>query len=473
MSPLEQLRESLGDSVVTTPAELERVAYDGMKVAFSAEALILIRERNEVGTVLSLANQHRVPVTVRGAASTLTGAAAPRFGGWVLDLSLLKEFEIDRKNAICRAQAGAVVADIQSAAEAEGLFYPPDPSSKKFCTIGGNIACNAGGMRCVKYGVTRDYVVSLRGFLPTGEAVSWGRDVRKYAVGYNLRDLWIGQEGTLGVVTDATLRLVPKPETTFGLIAAFASEEKALDSITSILAEGHVPAISEFIDTASVSGAEKASGKSFFAGLPGRPLALIQLDGPNELVHRDRKIWEQWASEQAEAYRILESPEEQEEMWEIRRGCSSAMFELGDSKLNEDVTVPLTRQVELMRIVADLRKRFSVAIAVFGHAGDGNLHVNIMYHEANQREKEAAREALGQLLEAVVSIGGVISGEHGIGLAKSPFIRLQLSPVEIETMLRIKKALDPNGILNPGKIFEPFEVWNQPKVKVRLPWDHR
>lgn len=470
----QELRKVLPEERVSTdPAVLERYAYDGLKVAFRADAVITVEKDDEVGKVLRLANRERIPVTVRGAGSTLTGAAAPRLGGWVIDLTRLNRCTIDSRNAMAHVGAGTIVADLQTAAEAVGFFYPPDPSSRKFCTVGGTIACNAGGMRCVKYGVTRDYVLALEGFLPTGEAVSWGKAVRKFATAYNMRDLWIGSEGTLGVVTGATLRLIPKPPSTWGMVVAFPGERDALSAIVGMLRDGNIPAICEFIDVASVRGAEKASGQPFFAGRPGRSLALVQLDGSEDQVHSEAMVWRAWAQRLGEAFEEMGTPETQEVLWEIRRGCSSAMFELGDRKLNEDVVVPLDRQAELMDLVEDLRKRHAVSIAVFGHAGDGNLHVNIMYHEADAGERERSRNALQELMEGVIALGGAISGEHGIGLAKSPFLDLQFRKAELQAMKNIKSALDPNHILNPGKIFEPFEVWNEPKVEVRLPWDHR
>ncbi|MFP6900813.1 MAG: FAD-binding oxidoreductase, partial [Opitutales bacterium] len=210
-SGLTALRAALGDVVSTAEDDLRRVSFDAMKMAFSLEAVVTPASEEQIGELLRLANEFGVPVTTRGAGSSLTGSAAPVQGGWVLDLSRMNAFAIDRDERICVAQPGAVVADIQAEAEKVGLFYPPDPSSKKFCTIGGNVACNAGGLRCVKYGVTRDYVRALNGFLPTGEKVRWGRATRKFATGYNIRDLWIGSEGTLGIVTEVTLGLVLKP----------------------------------------------------------------------------------------------------------------------------------------------------------------------------------------------------------------------------------------------------------------------
>ena len=470
---LKALRAALGERVRTDPDSLYRHSFDGMRLAFAHEADIAVDAPEQVGEVLRLANAHRVPVTTRGGGTSLTGSASPARGGWVLLMGGLTDLRIDPVNRFAHVGPGVIVSDLQELARAQGLFYPPDPSSIRYCTVGGNIACNAGGMRCLKYGVTRDYVVALRGYLPTGEAVTFGRDVKKFATGYNLRDLWIGSEGTLGVVTGATLRLIPNPGAVWSLLAAFPDERTALDAVREAVEGGLGPAILEFLDRPSVRGAEAAFGHPVFEGMPGRSLLLLQLDGSPAEVEASREKVLEWVHARAEAFRPAPAEEDAAKLWEIRRACSSAMFELGDSKLNEDVVVPIDRQADLIDAVAAIRERHRVAVAVFGHAGDGNLHVNLMYHRDDPGEAARAREAVGELMERVVALGGAISGEHGVGLAKTPFLDLQLAPAEIAAMRRIKEALDPNDILNPGKIFEPYEVWDKEKEEYRFPWDHR
>ncbi|MEM0965905.1 MAG: FAD-linked oxidase C-terminal domain-containing protein [Verrucomicrobiota bacterium] len=470
---LEDLRSALGERVRTDEESLYRNSFDGMRLAFDHDADIQVDHPDQVQTILRLANHHHIPITVRGSGSSLTGSASPACGGWVILLDHLRNLSIDPTNRFAHAEPGVIVQDLQAKALEEGLFYPPDPSSLKYCTVGGNIACNAGGMRCVKYGVTRDYVVALEGFLPTGEAVTFGRNVRKFATGYNLRDLWVGSEGTLGVVTKATLRLIRAPEASWSLIAAFPTERLSLEAVQSLCNSGIEPSIVEFLDIPSVTGAEASFQRPIFEGMPGRSLLLIQIDGSSEEVDRSSDQLLKWAQKHAEAFRPAPNEESAEELWEIRRACSGAMFELGDSKLNEDVVVPLHRQVDLIDAVQKIRDEHRISVAVFGHAGDGNLHVNIMHHREDSAESERARQGLGELMEEVIELGGAISGEHGVGLAKSPFLRLQLSEAEISAMKKIKNALDPNNILNPGKIFEPYEVWNQEKENYRFPWDRR
>ena len=470
---LRALRRMLGSAVVTDPARLYPASMDGMKLSFPFEALIRVRRQEEVGQVLALANRHGVPVTVRGGGSSLTGSAAPRLGGWVVDLSRLKRIRVDAETGMAQVGAGAVIADIQAAAAAKGWFYPPDPSSKQYSTIGGNIACNAGGLHGAKYGVTRDYVLALEGYLPTGEHVRWGRAVRKYAAGYNLRDLWIGSEGTLGVVTSATLRLIPLQPERWTLVAAFKDETAALGAVRSLLGRRLVPAILEFIDSLSVRCAEEATGTVLFDAARGKPLLLVEVDGTEESVARERACVEAWAKEGAMAWSATSDRGEAEKLWSVRRKCSPAMFRMGDSKLNEDIVVPLAKQVEFARRLAVLSRKFRLAMPTFGHAADGNFHVNIMYHRADMQEARRARSAVQALMELVVSLGGAITGEHGIGLAKTPFLRLGASDAEIRAMRAVKTALDPRGILNPGKLFEPYEVWNRKRENVKFAWDHR
>jgi len=275
----------------------------------------------------------------------------------------------------------------------------------------------------------------------------------------------------LGVITSATLRLIPLPEATWSLMAAFPDERTALNAVRSIIETGIRPAVLEFLDRPSVRGAEATFKCPIFDGMPGRSLLLIQLDGSEADVETTKARLLEWSRKNAEAFRPAPG-EEAEKLWEIRRACSGAMFELGDSKLNEDVVVPLHKQADLIDEVERIREHHKVAIGVFGHAGDGNLHVNIMHHREDPDESRRAREALGELMEAVVKLGGAISGEHGVGLAKSPFLSLQLGEAEVATMKKIKDALDPNGILNPGKIFDTYEVWDKKKEVYRFPWDH-
>ncbi len=470
---LRALRRKLPGRVQVDRESRFRASLDNLRLSFLPQAVVTVREPEEVGAVLRLADRYAIPVTARGAGSSATGSAVPVRGGWVLDLSALDSIEIDPVARIARVGVGAVTAQFQEQVEAQGLFFPPDPSSKKYATIGGNIACNAGGMRCVKYGVTRDYVLGLEGYYANGSRFQLGLPLKKYVSGLNLRDLMIGSEGTLGIVTSAALKLIPKPARRWTALYAFKSEAAALKAVVGLFQEGIDPSILEFLDRQSVGCAEAYTGQAMVAGLKRPSILLIELDGSAGEVRRQRDLLRAYMAERAAAHREARTEAAAEKLWQLRRTCSQSMFSLADTKLNEDVVVPIGQQAELIRYTLKLKKEIGLATPTFGHAGDGNLHVHIMYNRGSAEEGRRAKAGIKRLMQKVIDLGGVITGEHGIGLAKAPFLAMQHSPSEIAAMRAVKEALDPKGILNPGKIFEPFEVWDHEPVDVRLPWDHR
>lgn len=469
----ERLKSTFHTITSTDEDAIFQNSFDSLKVSFRPEACIQPTTADQIGPILSLANEGSVPVTVRGVGSSLTGSATPIKGGWVLDVSKLNHIKIDPINRIADVGCGAVVKDIQDAAKKLNLFYPPDPSSYKWCTIGGNIACNAGGLRCVKYGVTRDYILSLKGYLPTGEFVEWAKPVRKFATGFNIRDLWIGSEGMLGIITSASLKLIPHPQERLTFLLGFDSETDALNSVMNLLQTNITPSIIEFIDSLSVKGAEETVGKQFFEGLSNPSVLLLEIDGDAQSLKKDSQAVLDWANQSTHYLMVASNEEEAEELWTVRRKCSGAMFKLGDSKLNEDVVVPLHQLPSLMAYVEKLRNNQKVPIAVFGHAGDGNLHVNIMYYREDEDMVQRAIYCLDHVMEKVIELNGAISGEHGVGLAKSHFIGKQLKPVQLKLMQSIKKSFDPNGILNPGKWFEAFSPWEHKRLDHQFPWDKK
>ncbi|MDQ8195378.1 FAD-binding oxidoreductase [Coraliomargarita sp. SDUM461004] len=470
---MKALRKRLGDRVAEDDNSRFNASLDNLRLSVLPHAVIQVQAADEVAVVLKLANKYGVPLTCRGAGTSATGSAVPIHGGWVLDLSALNRIEINPVARIATVGAGVVTADLQAQVEALGLFFPPDPSSKKYSTLGGNIACNAGGMRCVKYGVTRDYVLGLEGVLADGSPFQFGLPLKKYVSGLNLRDLLIGSEGTLGVITAANLKLIPKPEKRWTGMFAFKSEAAALKAVVGLFQAGVNPSILEFLDRQSVGCAERYTGKKIFEGQPRSSILLIELDGCSVEVREQRKRLLEYMLEVAAAYREARSELQAEKLWQVRRTCSQSMFSIADTKLNEDVVVPIEKQAELIRYTLALKKEIGLATPTFGHAGDGNLHVHIMYNRASQSDAEKAQAGIEKLMQKVVDLGGVITGEHGIGLAKSPFMAMQHTAPEIAVMRSVKQALDPLGILNPGKIFDPFEVWDHELVDVTLPWDHR
>ncbi len=482
-SPLPKLLKALGPSQVRKDADsLKAASIDNLRLSFLPEAVIFPADNESIAKTLKLANEALVPITIRGAGTSTTGSASPVQGGWVIDLSKWNKVKIDPAAGIAYAQPGATIASINQAAEKKGWLYPPDPSSHKFATIGGTIACNAGGMRGAKYGVTRDYVMGLEGFLPTGEFVRWGADLRKFAAGYNLRDLWIGSEGMLGIITGTVLKLLPKPQSRVTLLATYKTEAHALDAVKAILTDRIVPSVLEFLDRQTVEctlRSEAAKGETLLANLLNAPnpthapaLLLIELDGHPAQVAEDKARLSLALKKNLLCLQEAATEDQTTQLWAIRRRCSKAMFQMGDTKLNEDVVVPLRAQKELLRYTLQLKKETGLATPTFGHAADGNFHVHLMYNREDPAQSKAAERGVQLLMEKVVSLGGAITGEHGIGLAKSAFLRLQHGQAEIAAMIRIKKALDPNGILNPGKIFQPFPVWKHTPIKVHLPWDN-
>lgn len=469
---LKALKRKLTACVRTDESSRFTASLDNMRLSFMPDAVIKVSEAVQVGQALKIAYRYGIPVTTRGAGSSATGSAVPVRGGWVLDLSGLTDMTIDPVARMATVGAGVVTADLQAAAEQQGLFYPPDPSSKKYSTMGGNIACNAG-LRCVKYGVTRDYVLGLEGFLADGSPVKLGLPLKKYVSGLNLRDLWIGSEGTLGVLTSATVRLVSLPEKRWTGMFAFKSEAAALKAVVGLLKAGVQPSILEFLDRQSVGCAERYTGSVIFPGYSRSSILIIELDGRPAEVREQRSKLIAFMDTAALAKREARNDAAAEKLWQVRRTCSQSMYSLADTKLNEDVVVPLEKQAALIRYTLQLKKEIGLATPTFGHAGDGNLHVHIMYNRSNKDEARQAKKGIRQLMEKVVELGGVITGEHGIGLAKIPFMEIQHTKAEIDAMRAVKKALDPKGILNPGKIFDAFEVWDHETVKVELPWDHR
>ncbi|MFT5622981.1 MAG: glycolate oxidase [Bacteroidia bacterium] len=470
---IKALRRKLPGRVFVDEKSCFDASLDNLRLSFLPDAVVKVQTAAEVGAVLKLAHKYTIPVTARGAGSSATGSAVPLHGGWVLDVSALDDIKIDTVSRMVTAGAGAVTSEIQDQVEAVGLFYPPDPSSKKYSTIGGNIACNAGGLRCVKYGVTRDYVLGLEGFYANGSPFKLGLALKKYVSGLNLRDLLIGSEGTLGVITAATLKLIPKPQKRWTGMFAFKSEAAALKAVVALFDAGLNPSILEFLDRQSVTCAERYTGHLIFDDCPRASILLIEVDGRPAEVREQRTRLLEFMQSRAIAHREARTDARAEALWQVRRTCSQSMFSIADTKLNEDVVVPIQKQAELIRYTIALKKEIGLATPTFGHAGDGNLHVHIMYDRSNAEDAVKAKVGIKKLMQKVVDLGGVITGEHGVGLAKAPFMELQHGKAEIAAMRAVKDALDPKGILNPGKIFEPFEVWDHKPVQVKLPWDHR
>ncbi|MGH9312405.1 MAG: FAD-binding oxidoreductase, partial [Vicinamibacterales bacterium] len=380
----------------------------------------------------------------------------PIRGGVVLSLERLNRIlEIDEANLIAVVEANVITGDLQDAVERVGLFYPPDPASLRQSVIGGNVAECAGGPRAFKYGTTKQYVLGIEAVLPTGEIVETGGKVVKNVVGYDLTHLLVGSEGTLAIITKVILRLVPKPPVQATLRATFASVERAVDAVARLVRARVIPAALELVDGECLRAVAQYLGGASLAPAGTGALLLIEVDGLSELVQAEAARVEA-ACREAGATELLRAKDETErsELWRVRRELSPSLKVIAPVKHNHDVVVPKGRVPELFAIVKRLQTEYRLPMPCFGHVGDGNLHVNIMVDPAVDPEAEArATRAERALFEAVVALEGSISGEHGIGFSKAPYISIELSPHEIALMKRVKAAFDPNNILNPGKIF--------------------
>jgi glycolate oxidase len=453
-SVLARLREIVGAEHVTVePDRMEAYAQDAVKEKFPPEAVVFPRTTDEIAAILRLANEARFPVTARGGGVGYTGGAVPVEGGIVIGTDRMNTIkEINAPDLYVVAEPGVTTYALQQAVEAEGLFYPPDPASYKNSFIGGNIAENAGGMRSAKYGVTKHYVLGLEVVTPVGEIITTGGRTSKNVVGFDLTGLMCGSEGMLGIITEATLKLLPLPEATRTVRATFQTMREACACVTQFTRARVTPVAVEVLDRNSINAVESefAFGLKANAGA----LLLVSVDGSSEEVERTSLTVEQVLRDGG-GFDLLRSQtrEEEDRLWDVRRALSPAMKKYGTLKLNEDVVVPRSRVPELVERVEEIGRRYRTFVVNFGHAGDGNIHVNFMCEREDKEAVRRAREAVRATFAVAVELGGTISGEHGIGYVKAPYLDMAVTGATIETMMQIKRALDPNGILNPGKMF--------------------
>jgi glycolate oxidase len=404
----------------------------------------------EIAAIARLCSGGGVPLVVRGAGTGYTGGAVPTRGGVVLSMERLNRIlEIDEVNLLAVVEPNVITGQLQRAVEELGLFYPPDPASLDTSSIGGNVAECAGGPRAFKYGTTKRYVLALEAVLPTGEVVRTGSKAVKNVVGYDLTQLLVGSEGTLAIITKVTLRLIPKPPARATLTAGFADIRGAVDGVTALIRRRVVPAAIELIDGDSLRAVESHLGGSY-----PEALLIVECDGTAAAVEEEIGRVES-ACRDAGAVQVTRAADDakREELWSTRRQVSLALRATGLLKINHDVVVPRGRVPDLFDVIAELKATFGLPIASFGHAGDGNIHVNLMVDRSDAGQLARAVQAEQMLFERVVELEGSISGEHGIGFSKAPYLGIELSPETIALMKRLKTAFDPSGILNPGKIF--------------------
>ena len=444
------------DHVLQDLRAIEPYAADALGIGSPPDLVVLPGSASEVAAIARACNEHLIPLVVRGAGTGYTGGAVPTQGGVVLSMERLNRIlEIDETNLLAIVEPNVITADLQRAVERVGLFYPPDPASLESSSIGGNVAECAGGPRAFKYGTTKRYVLALEAVLPTGDIIHTGSKAVKNVVGYDLTQLRVGSEGTLAISTRITLRLVPRPPARATLLAGFAGIRHAVNAVDELLRRRVVPAAIELIDTDSLRAAQDYSGRAIAAG---EAVLIVECDGTPAAVTEEITLVEA-ACRDAGALDVSRaaSDSEREALWKVRREVSLALRATGLLKINHDVVVPRGRVPDLFDAIDRLKQRYTLRIAAFGHAGDGNIHVNLMIDRTNEGEIGRAKEAERVLFERVVALEGSISGEHGIGFAKAPYIGIELAPEQIALMKRVKSAFDPNGILNPGKIFPPAD----------------
>ncbi len=441
------------ENVLSSKEDLICYGYDATNLEGPAELVVFPRTAQEVSQILQLANQHRFPVVPRGMGTGFTGGSVPVQGGVVLVLTRFNRIiEIDSKNLIAVVEPGVVTGDFQKQVEALGFFYPPDPASQLYCTLGGNVAECAGGPRAVKYGVTKDYVLGLEVVLPTGEIIQTGVRTMKGVVGYDLTKLFVGSEGTLGIITKIILRIVPLPEARQTLMVLFRKVEDAALAVSKIISSKVVPSTLEFMDNASIQCVEDY----LHLGLPrdAGALLLIEVDGDREILpkHID-KIDRITREMDRYDFKVAENEREAEALWNARKALSPASYRLNPTKIAEDITVPRDQIATFIKEARRIAEENHLKIINFGHAGDGNIHTSLMIDDKNEDELRKAEAVIEEIFKLTIRLGGTLSGEHGVGLTKAPYIHLELNQVVIEVMKKIKKVLDPNNILNPGKIF--------------------
>lgn len=441
-----------------SPNELYAYSYDATPIYQSMpDAVILPGTTQEVSEILKIANEHLIPIVPRGSGTNLAGGTIPVQGGIVLNMNRFnKIYEIDQKNLTATLGTGVVTTDLHNAVEAVGLFYPPDPGSMRISTVGGNMAQCAGGMRGLKYGVTKDYIMGLEYVLPSGEVLRCGGKNVKDVAGYDMTRLLVGSEGTLGVVTEITVKLVPLPETKRTLVAYYRNLVDAARTVEKVIASKIIPATMEFMDQSTMKVVDDFAK----LGLPldMKSMLLIEQDGAEDQVVLDiERIAAIAKQEGAALVEVSGTPEEGAKLLAARRSALAALSRLRPTTILEDATVPRSRLADIVEEVERVAEKYQVQICTFGHAGDGNLHPTCMTDELNKEEIHRVEQAFDEIFRAAIRMGGTITGEHGVGMAKMNYLSLKVGDGGIELMKRLKAAFDPNNIMNPGKMFANSE----------------
>lgn len=439
--------------VMTDASECMAYAYDNSRRVACPDAVFFPESEDDVIKAVRACNQHHIPIVARGRGTGTPGGAVPTEGGLVLSFERMNAIiNIEPENRLAIVQPGVTNAELQNAAAQQGFFWPPDPSSSEYCTIGGNLAYNSAGPRAVKYGTPRENTLGLRVVTGEGKVVKLGVKTSKGVVGYDLTRLFIGSEGTLGIITEATLKLTPLAENKRTFRAFYKSPEAAADGVAQIMASAITPSALELMDDTAITLVKSFSSVE----IPDAATAIlmVEIDGCEASLEQEAKAIKQAAAhDQLISLDEATTQEEAKHLWATRKALSPAQRKVAPNKINEDVVVPVSQLPKLMTSVQTISKRLDITILCFGHAGNGNLHVNILFDKTDPKQDAAANTALEQIFETVLSLDGTLSGEHGVGLDKMPFIHQELGEAELHLMQSIKRAFDPKNILNPGKIF--------------------
>ncbi|WP_067928011.1 FAD-binding oxidoreductase [Alicyclobacillus shizuokensis] len=447
-----ELHGKLQREILTDEADRWSYSFDASFGTFLPDAVIQPVSRDEVVKIVQTAVKYRVPIYPRGTGSSLSGGPLPVYGGIVVDTSWMRDkLEVYPDDLVAVVSPGIHTAEIHRAAEAYGLFYPPDPSSSEVSTIGGNVAENSGGPRGLKYGVTRDYVLGLEIVTPEGGVLRTGGRTVKNVTGYDLTRLIVGSEGTLGIVTEVILRLVPRPQDRRTALIVFDDLVSSGRAISKVLTSGILPCAIELMDQACLIAVESYRPSN----LPtdAQAALLIEVDGHPEAVRDEIKKVEAICLELgAKEVRVARNETERQQLWFARKQISPAIARIKPTKISEDATVPRSQIPEMFRRLNQIREKYDLQLVVFGHAGDGNLHPNIMCDIRDDEEMERVEEAVSEIFRAAIELGGTLSGEHGIGTMKAPFLPMEIGEIGLDMTRRIKAAFDPLNIMNPGKI---------------------
>ena len=453
---IEYLKNIVGeDNIKSDKAHLIAYCYDATRTRFEPDAVVFPQNEEQVSQILSYCNDYRIIVVPRGAGSGFTGGALPASGGIILSLErhMNKLLEIDMENMVARVQPGLINMDLQKAVEAVGLFYPPDPASENYSTLGGNVSENAGGMRAAKYGITKDYVMALRAVLPNGEIIRAGKKTIKDVAGYNTAGILIGSEGTLAVITEITLKLIPKPKHKQTYMGIFPNVNNAMNAVFKSLASGANPVAMEFLDALVI----QALKEKLNVDLPSDAGAILvgDVDGnlEDEVEFQLKTLEEKFKENGASKFVIAQDEAHAKEIWYARRNASPSITIFGNKKLNEDISVPRSMLPVALEKIYAIGAKYNLKVPCFGHSGDGNIHVNVMVEDGTDKAQlENGHKAIEEIFKMVVDMGGTLSGEHGIGTAKAPYMHIAFNKAEMELFRSIKKAFDPNNILNPFKM---------------------